>query len=78
MTTTAPWYIDTWVNAPLPVMSPMAQTPSATRIRSSGSSTRRVRVEADVLEAEAGEVGATAGRDEQLLGGQLLVAEVDA
>ena len=29
------WYMDMWVKAPLPVISPMAQTPSAARILSS-------------------------------------------
>src|SRR6266702_4209142 len=29
------WYMATWVNAPLPVTSPIAHTPSAARIRSS-------------------------------------------
>ena len=29
------WYMDMWVNAPWPVMSPIAHRPSAARIRSS-------------------------------------------
>ncbi len=38
--TTPAWYIETCVKAPLPVMSPMAHTPSVTRQRSSTGAVR--------------------------------------
>ena len=34
-TTMSAWYMDMWVNAPLPVTSPIAHTPSAARIQPS-------------------------------------------
>ena len=37
---TAAWYIDMWVKAPLPVMSPIAQSLSPARIRASVSTAR--------------------------------------
>ena len=69
----ADWYIDTWVNAPLPVTSPIAQSPSRRRahpvVDLDGA---RSRVEPDRLEAEVVEVGGAPGGDQELVGGQLL------
>ena len=62
------WYIDMWVKAPLPTMSPIAHSLSPARIRASVSTDRAVGVEPDRLEAEVGDVGPPAGRDEQPVG----------
>ena len=67
----AAWYIATWVNAPLPVMSPTAHSPSAARSRSSTAMAPGGLVEADRADAERREVGAAAGGDQQPLGGRL-------
>ncbi len=47
------------MNAPLPVMSPTAHSRSPARIRSSISTVSGVRVEADGLETDVGEVVAS-------------------
>ena len=66
------WYIDTCVNAPLPVTSPIAQSPVAGPhpvVHLDGASGG---VEADGLEAEVVEVRDAAGGDQHLVGDQLL------
>ena len=70
----ADWYIETWVNAPLPVTSPMAQSPSAAPQPVVDLDRARRRVEPDRLQAEVVEVGRAPGGDQQLVGDDLLVA----
>ena len=74
---TAPWYIETCVNAPLPVMSPTAQSLLARAHPLVGLDHLEVVAEPDGVQADEVEVGLPAGRDEQLLGGDLLRAEVE-
>ena len=72
----ADWYIETWVNAPLPVTSPSDPEPSAGPHPLVDLDGARGRVEADGLEAEVVEVGGAPRGDQQLVGVQLLpVAE---
>ena len=77
-TAIAAWYIDMCVNAPLPVMSPIAQSPSPARMSLVGVERPGVRVEPDGVQAEVGEVRPSTRRDQQLVGLQGLVAGLDA
>ena len=65
---TRAWYLPTCVNCAMPVTSPIAQTSSAARRRSSTVDAARRDVHAEVLEAEPVDVRAAAGRDEQRVG----------
>ena len=69
------WYIEMWVNAPLPVTSPTAQharrVHRACRVVDRTSARGPAPVQADRVNAERGEVGPAAGCHQQPLGGQL-------
>src|SRR6201996_5381586 len=75
-TTMPAWYIDMWVNAPWPVMSPMAHTPSAApRPPAVVRDHLRRLVQADSRHAQRGQVGPAPGRDQQPLGGQRRIVQ---
>ena len=63
------WYMDMCVNAPLPVISPIAHTPSAARIQPSVGISWAASIQADGRHAERGQVDPAPGGDEQPLGG---------
>ena len=77
-TTMSAWYMDMCVKAPFPVTSPMAHTPSAARIHPSVGMVRALLVQADRGDAERGQVHPAPGRDEQPLGGDDAIAQVNA
>ena len=68
------WYMDMWVNAPLPVMSPSAHTPGAARMWLVHRDGPQALVDAHRAGADPGEVGAPAGGHQQRVTGEVLPA----
>ena len=64
------WYMDMWVNAPVPTMSPIAQTPGAARIRSSTGIGPGLLVDAHRARADPGQVDPPSRSHQQPLGAQ--------
>src|SRR3954471_23935407 len=65
--TMSPSYSPTWVSGQIPLMSPIAHSPSATRSRRVDVHATRVGLDADGLESDVGDPRAPSGRDEQAL-----------
>ena len=65
------WYMDMWVNAPWPVMSPMAHTPGRDPQVVIHRDGVRALVHAHHAHADPGQVSPPPGRDEQRVPGHL-------